>query len=192
MSVQVRPATPERWDDLTAVFGRRGDDPMWCWCQRLILPEEHERAGAADNRGALHEQVMEGSIPPGLIAYIDDEPVGWTRVGPRALFVRPDGNGGVTKLVEQDGDAWWVSCFAVSTKQRSSGVGTSLLRAAVDFARDHGASVVEGHPTDVAGLQASKVGGSALFTGTMRMFLAASFSEIGRTSANRPIMHRVV
>ena len=37
-------------------------------------------------------------------------------------------------------------------------------------------------------LHASKVSGSALFTGTLAMFEAAGFHEIGRTYPSRPVM----
>jgi len=68
----------------------------------------------------------------------------------------------------------------------------ALLEAAVAFARDHGATAVEGHPVDVAGLKADRVAGSALYTGTLAMFEAAGFVEVARTSRTRPVMRRVL
>jgi hypothetical protein len=62
----------------------------------------------------------------------------------------------------------------------------------VDLAHAHGATAVEGHPVDVAALSASGVGGSAIFTGTVAMFAAAGFTEVARTSPNRPVMRRVL
>lgn len=41
---------------------------------------------------------------------------------------------------------------------------------------------------DVAVLRATHVSGSALYTGTMAMFVAASFTEVGRTFPTRPVM----
>ena len=70
------------------------------------------------------------------------------------------------------------------------GVATELLRAAVDHARQHSATTVEGHPVDTDALKADRESGSALFTGTMRTFSAAGFHEIGRTFISRPVMHR--
>ena len=70
---------------------------------------------------------------------------------------------------------------------RGQGVGVALLRAAVHFARAHGASVLDGHPVDVEGLRATP-SPSALFTGTRKMFVAAGFTEIGRTYITRPGM----
>jgi len=94
-------------------------------------------------------------------------------------------------LVDQPG-AWWVGCFAVDQRHRGVGVATALLEAAVDHARTHGATAVEGHPVDTDALRAHRVSGSALFTGTMRTFLRQGFSEIGRTYPSRPVMRRVL
>jgi hypothetical protein len=43
---------------------------------------------------------------------------------------------------------------------------------------------------DTDSLHPQRVGGSALFTGTMRMFLTNGFTEIGRTYPSRPVMRR--
>ena len=90
-------------------------------------------------------------------------------------------------LTDEPG-AWWVTCFAIESHHRRSGVGSALLEGAVTFARDQGATAVEGYPVDVTALTAARVSGSALYTGTMAMFLAAGFSEVARTFPTRPVM----
>lgn len=187
MPVQVRPVTAERWDDLAAVFGRRGRDTSWCWCQLFLRP-----AGTAppdpDNRAALRREIAGAAVPPGLLAYVDDRPVGWTRVGPRAGFPRVGANRALAAVLTDEPGTWWLTCFAVDSRHRHAGVGAALLGAAVELAREHRAAAVEGHPVDVAALSAARVGGSALFTGTMPMFAAAGFTEVGRTYPSRPVM----
>jgi GNAT superfamily N-acetyltransferase len=123
-----------------------------------------------------------------LLAYVDDRPVGWTRVGPRSDFPRLTGNRSLARVLTEGGGVWWVTCFAVDNRFRRSGVGSALLKAAVEFAREHGATAVEGHPVDVAVLQARSVSGSAIFTGTVAMFAAAGFTEVARTYPSRPVM----
>ena len=56
-----------------------------------------------------------------------------------------------------------------------------------DHARAHGASVVDGHPVDVA-MSKNRPSPAALFTGTVSIFRAAGFQEVGRTYVSRPIM----
>ncbi len=174
-----------------SVFGRRGDDPSWCWCRRFLSPGRTESVGAValpDNRSALREEIAAASIPPGLIAYVDGQPVGWTRVGPRSGFPGVTGNRALARVLTGEPGGWWVTCFAVDSRYRRTGVGAALLGAAVEYAREHGATSIEGHPVDVAALTASRVAGSAVFTGTMAMFAAAGFSEVARTYPTRPVM----
>jgi GNAT superfamily N-acetyltransferase len=188
VSVDIQPATPDRWSDVVAAFGRRGRDPSWCWCRRFL---ENSEPGV-DNREELHKEVAEASVPPGLLAYVNDQPVGWTRVGLRSEFPGVTGNRALAKVLSDDPGAWWVVCFVVDRRSRHSGVGTALLEAAVAFARDHGATAVEGHPVDVAALRSDRVSGTAIFTGTLTMFAAAGFHEIGRTFSSRPVVRRVL
>jgi len=195
MPVQVRPATPDRWSDVVTVFGRRGEDPSWCWCRLFLRSESHESSPpepTLDNRDALRQEITYADIPPGLLAYVDDQPVGWTRVGPRSSFAGVSGNRALARVLTDDPGTWWVTCFAVDSRHRRSGVGSALLRAAVEFAREHGATAVEGHPVDVAALRAARVSGSAIFTGTEAMFSAARFSEVARTYPTRPVMRLVL
>jgi GNAT superfamily N-acetyltransferase len=196
MAVDVRPATADRWSDLVAVFGRRGEDPSWCWC-RLFLRSEPAKPSASeaapDNRAALHQEITHAEVPPGLIAYVDDHPAGWTRIGPRSAFPGVQGNKALVRvLTEDDAGVWWVTCFAVDSRYRRSGVGLALLKAAVEFARQHGATAVEGHPVDVAGLKTARVAPSALYTGTKAMFAAAGFVEVARTYPTRPVMRHSI
>ena len=191
MSVLVHPASPDRWDDLIAVFGRRGEDPSWCWCQLFLRSRSAGSAAPADNRGTLHEEIRDAVVPPGLIAYADNRPVGWSRVGPRDSFLGVRGNRALSRvLAAEDPGVWWVACFVVSSRYRRAGIGGALLEADVAFARDHGASAIEGHPVDVNALKAAKVSGSAIYTGTVAMFTAAGFIDVGRTVPTRPVMRR--
>ncbi len=193
MEVSVHPASADRWNDLVEVFGRRGDDPGWCWCQLFLRPSTERRAARSDNRAAFHSEITQAAIPPGLIAYVEDEPAGWTRIGPRSRFPGVTENRALARVLDGDGSTtWWVTCFAVARSYRRSGVASALLQGAVEFAREHGAAAVEGHPVDVAALRADRVGASGLYTGTNALFLRAGFGEIARTSPTRPVMRRAL
>lgn len=192
MSTEVRPATADRWSDLVTVFGQRGEDPSWCWCRLFLHPEQPKSstsAGAPDNRDELYQEITHAAVAPGLIAYVGDHPVGWTRVGPHSAFPGIRGNRALARvLAGDDAGTWWVTCFVVDSRHRRSGIGSALLQAAVEFARNHGATTVEGHPVDVAALKSDRVSGSAIYTGTVAMFAAAGFVEVARTYPTRPVM----
>ena len=146
--------------------------------------------GTTSNREALREEIESASVPPGVLAYVDGTPAGWSRVMPRAAVPLVQRNRALRRVLDDDPRAWWITCFAVDRRHRSIGVATALLEAAAAHASNHGATALEGHPVDIDKLRAERVGASALFTGTMQTFLASGFHEIGRTYPSRPVMRR--
>ncbi len=188
MTIHTRPATPDHWHDIVTIFGRRGKDPDWCWCQRFMDPPDSP--GSTCNRDALHDEVQSAQVPPGVLAYVDTTPVGWSRVMPRSLVPLVQRNRALQRILDHDPGVWWIACFAVDQRHRSIGVATALLNGAVAHAAHHGATALEGHPVDTGALQAERANASALFTGTMRTFVACGFHEIGRTYPSRPVMRR--
>ena len=62
-------------------------------------------------------------------------------------------NRAVRRLLEDKEAAWWLTCFAVRREHRGKGIAIALLNAAADYAEEHGASVLDGHPVDIARLQ---------------------------------------
>ena len=108
------------------------------------------------------------------------------RCAPQDL-ARDRGNTATARLVTNAKDGWWVTCCIVRREHRGHGVGVVLLTSAVDQARSHGASVLDGHPVDVPRLKA-RPPPSALFTGTSSSFDKAGFRKIGRTHPSRPVM----
>jgi len=181
--VRVRPATPDRWQDVVTVIGTRGD-PSWCWCQYVRLRgRAWEAATTADNRAALRGQVTGGDVPPGVLAYRDDEPVGWCAVGPKQDYPR-------LVASRTTGDAldgvWSVSCFVVRVGHRRLGVAGELLTGAVGLARRHGAGAVEAYPVDPAARRS--VSSAELFHGTLGLFLGAGFTEVDRPTPARAVV----
>ncbi len=76
------PATPERWDDVEALF-RDSSYPQRCWCAYWYLPNKDFKAGWGEgNRETLRSKVASGR-PPAPLAYEGDLPVGWCAMAPR-------------------------------------------------------------------------------------------------------------
>ena len=100
-ALRVVPATADRWPRLERAFGPRAKDPTSCWCQRFRRHQE------PDNRSALHREVEDAQIPVGLLAYRDDEAVGWARVVPRSTLPGITENRALARVLDDDPDAWW-------------------------------------------------------------------------------------
>jgi GNAT superfamily N-acetyltransferase len=194
--VRVEPLTPARWDDAVVVFGTRGD-PSSCWCQWFRLSgQEWRQATTGENRQALREQSeaagAAGAPAPGLLAYLDDEPVGWVAVAPRDAYPRLGRHRALAAVLEASADVlvWSVTCFVVRVGFRRRGVSAALLDAAVDFAAGHGATAVEGYPVEV--VPGERRPASELYHGTRATFVAAGFTEVGRSAPHRPVMRRAL
>src|SRR5262245_66018017 len=81
-AIDVHPLTPERWDDLAALF-EEGGDPKWCWCQFYRERGlDWSNLTAAGNRERLASLTREGPHP-GLVAYREGSAVGWGSLVPR-------------------------------------------------------------------------------------------------------------
>jgi GNAT superfamily N-acetyltransferase len=179
--LDVHPLTPERWNDLEALFGERGACGG-CWCMWWLLRRAQFVAGKGQgNRRALRKIVHSGE-PPGLIGYMNGQPVGWCAVAPRDRYIRLE-TSRILKPVD-DQPVWSVTCFFVARPYRRQGITSALLRAAVDYAAKHGATIVEGYPVEPGATMPDPF----VYTGMASTFRAAGFQEAARRSATRPIM----
>jgi GNAT superfamily N-acetyltransferase len=184
-ALAVYPLTPDRWDDLASLFDRPGD-AKGCWCMFYrVRSRDFERLWGEGARAAFKEVVEQGP-PPGLLAYRDGTPVGWCAVAPREAFPRIL-HSPVVRPVDDRPACWSVVCFYVRKDERRGGVAAALLEEAVRFAAASGAEAVEGYPKDTEGARRHA---NEMFVGSVSMFRAAGFEEVGRRSPLRPIMRR--
>jgi GNAT superfamily N-acetyltransferase len=185
MSVETRPLTPDRWGDFERLMGPRGGaEGCWCMLWRVARPV-YEAGRGEGNRLAMADRVRSGPRAPGLLAYREGEPVGWISVAPRAEFPRMSGSRIVAPV---DGRlVWSVTCFFIRPGQRGKGVASALLSAACDFAKAEGADIIEGYPVDPLG---QRYANGFAWTGVMRVFEKAGFTEVARRSEKRPVMRK--
>jgi ribosomal protein S18 acetylase RimI-like enzyme len=183
--LEVHPVTPERWGDLADLAGERGfTSGCWCMWWRVTSKEFDERHGAGLRRDL--QRLVDAGRAPGLLAYVDGVPAGWVAVAPRDEYPRLDRSPKLRRL--DDRPVWSITCFSIDRRHRRRGVAAVLLDAAVDFAQERGAAVVEAYPIDTAGAKRSS---AELYTGTLAMFERAGFEEVARRGG-RPIVRRAV
>lgn len=186
MSLEILPATADRWDDLATLFGPSGAY-AGCWCiWNRQTSREYDAAKGEPNRRSLEALLMAGETP-GLLAYSDGRPVGWVSLGPREVFGRLQ-RSKVTKPFD-DMPVWAVTCFVVDPHHRTEGVATALLGAAVDFAHQRGAPAIEGYPVEPG---SGKMPPTYAWMGLATMFAKAGFVEIARRSETRPLMRKML
>lgn len=189
---RVVPADEVAWRDLQTVFGTRGQAAR-CWCQRFRLgPGESFGSFPAEERADRLRQQAGCDHPgagstSGLVALLDDEPVGWCAVEPRPAY---DGLVRVFRVPwegrdedREDATVWAVTCLLVRAGFRRRGISRALARAAVEHARGRGAGALEAYPLDT-----TDVVGEELHVGTVRTFADAGMREVARPTPRRSVM----
>jgi GNAT superfamily N-acetyltransferase len=185
-SLSFFPVTPERWADFESLFGKRGAcGGCWCMYWRLKRSEFEQMKGDV-NRQMMQSLVASGEVP-GILGYAGDKPVGWVSIGPRRNFSTLE-RSRILKPVD-DQEVWSVVCFFVDKLYRRQGLTVHLLRAAVDYARQCGAKIVEGYPYNQAGGISPD---PFVYTGLLPAFQRAGFSEALRRSPTRPIVRYTI
>jgi len=193
MSLRILPANEASWDDLQTVLGERGEAHR-CQCQWFKTRAPEWRALSVEERAERLRAQTECGYPDsgtttGLIAYLDDEPVGWCAIEPRTEYPRL-----LTSRIpwsgreesKTDESVWVVTCFVTRTGYRRRGVSRDLAAAAVDFARQRGARALEGYPIAVQPGQEYSWG--ELYVGSRSMFVAAGFRQVSSPTERRVVM----
>lgn len=175
MSIVVRPASMERFDDVAIMLGPRNPGSSVCWCLSHRLDAKANRALAGRARGEYVRELCGREVAPGVLAYSGAEVAGWAAVAPRSElpFARS------TKIPHVDNlPVWSAWCIRVRPGYRGRGISRVLLDGAVAYARSHGAPAVEGYPVDNQG---RKVDLTMAYVGTRKLFEDAGFTKAADT-----------
>lgn len=191
VSYTTVPANEAPWEDLQQVFGTRGSATR-CQCQRYKLArgESFARLGSEALGHRLRTETDPGrpGAPrtTGLLAYAGSEPVGWCALEPRTAYqgllrVAKVPWEGRTENKADDG-VWALTCFVTRVGFRRRGVAGTLARAAVEYARQHGAAALEGYPMVIAAAISEE-----LHVGLVGMFEAAGFRQVSAPTPRRVV-----
>jgi len=174
MSIEVRPARV--FADVKTMVGPKRADANVCWCLSYRIPSKENLQLRGTARGRRVSALMKQG-PPGVLAYQDDEVVGWAAVHPRA-----DTAFATNRRIPHvdDLDVWSLWCVRVRPGHRGEGISHALVKGAVEFARDSGAPAIEAYPVDNKG---EKVDLTMAYVGTRRLFEKAGFTKAADTDS---------
>lgn len=182
MKVDIHPLTPKRWHDVERLFGKHGAcEGCWCIHWRVRNKDFKKRSNAVNR--AEFKEIVEEERKPGLLAYVEDQPVGWCSIAAREEFSERIDHSYVLKPVDNK-PVWSILCFYVHEDYRNRGIAKKLLKAAIEFASAHGAKTLEAFPKDSTG----KASDADVYTGTVKLFHEFNFIEVHRRHPKRPIM----
>ncbi|KAB1865022.1 GNAT family N-acetyltransferase [Microbacterium algeriense] len=173
MTIEVRPAT--EFDDVATLVGPRKPTSNVCFCLSYRIGNKENVALRGQARADRVRELCHQDPPPGVIAYLDDEPVGWA-----ALHPRRDTSFARNRLIPHvdDLDVWSLWCFRVRPGFRKQGISHALIEGAVAYARERGAPAIEGYPVDNGG---EKVNLTMAYVGTRALFESAGFVKAAVT-----------
>jgi ribosomal protein S18 acetylase RimI-like enzyme len=182
--LDVRPLTPARFPDLAGLF-EEGGDPRWCWCTFFrVRGRDWSNSTAATNREELRRLAARRGRPPGLVGYAYGRAVGWISLGPRDDYERLTYSKVLAPV--DDNPVWSIVCFVVSRHARRRGVASAMLEAAIAYARQRGATMLEAYPADPGD---RRLAPGDVYQGTLSMFERAGFEVVERRrySASTPV-----
>lgn len=187
VTITTEVATAARWDDVQHALTGGGDGAS-CQCIWPVLSNKDWNQTTTAQRTQMFHEEIDAGPPPGIVAYVDGEAAGWIRIGPRtrqARIPRTRMIAAATTEPFDDESVWAVSCFVVRREHRGAGLNRELLRAAVDYARESGARLIEGYPVDTVG---EKKHANDLFHGTLNTFTTAGFIETAELKPGRTLV----
>ena len=175
MSIEVRPASV--FDDVATLVGPKNPTAQSCFCLSYRISSTESQALRGEARAERVRGLCAEDPPPGVIAYLDGEPVGWAAVHPRR-----DTRFATNRLIPHvdELDVWSLWCFRVRPGHRKQGISHALIEGAVDYARGSGAPAIEGYPVDNQG---AKVDLTMAYVGTRALFESAGFTKASDTGS---------
>jgi GNAT superfamily N-acetyltransferase len=180
--ITFQPATPDKWNDIEALFGERGAcGGCWCMVWRKTNAEYTKTKPA--NKKDFKKLTTSGA-PVGVLAYDNKTPIAWCSVAPREQFVRLE----TSRIYEpiDNQPVWSITCLFILSPYRNQGLSSKLIAAAADYAKKQGAKIVEAYPFDYNTKQPPPF----IWTGIASAFVKAGFKEAARRSPIRPIMRK--
>ncbi|WP_104045392.1 GNAT family N-acetyltransferase [Arthrobacter sp. ZGTC412] len=193
VSLRVIPANQAPWKDLELVLS--ASSPRRCQCQRYKLQPRESFASFPDEersqrlRQQTHCEDPVTGETTGIIAYLDDDPVGWCAVQPRTAYQGLLRNSRVPWVDraddKTDDSVWAITCFVTRIGYRRRGISRALASAAARYAQERGARAVEGYP-----LTTTAVLDEELHVGTVATFSQAGFQVISHPTKRRVVMRK--
>lgn len=172
----------ETWQDFELLFGERGACGG-CWCMSWRLKKSEFELGKGEGNKYSMKNIVYSGKPAGVLAYVDDKPIGWCAAAPREVYKRLESSR-VLKRID-DEPVWSITCLFIAKNFRRKGISTELIKAAVEYAKLNEADIVEAYPVVP---YENKVPDAFLWTGTPAAFEAAGFTEVKRRSKWKSMM----
>ena len=174
--------TTANWKKFETLMGEKGGCGN-CWCMFFRLPYKVFQENKPDGNKKMIRQLVNKGKPQGLIASMNDEPIGWIAMAPREDYLKLE-NARVFKRID-DKPVWSITCFFIKKQFRHRGVSQQLIKGAIDFAKKKKIKTLEAYP---AIPYAEKVPHAFLWVGVLSSFLKNGFTIVQQNSKSRAMV----
>jgi GNAT superfamily N-acetyltransferase len=154
---------------------------MWWRAESRRVFNEIKGEGA---KKAFRRLVKSGKAH-GVLAFVNDEPVGWCSFGPRRDFPSLE----TVKAYRRDDTVgvWSITCFFIHRRWRGKGLARGLLKAAVEAMRKRGVKVIEAYPSTTT-RDGRRLGSSLAWTGPVKIYEELGFKVVQSVNPLKPVM----
>lgn len=182
VNITIYPLDITRWRDFESLFGERGAcGGCFCMSWRLRKSDFEKQKGDV-NKQAM-KKLVEQNKSVGLLAYVEGKAIGWCAVAPREVYLRLERSRVLKRIDEKP--VWSITCFYITKAFRRKGISTLLIKGAIDYCKEKGATIIEAYPVVP---YSRKVPDVFMWTGMPTAFEQAGFVVAERRSNARPIM----
>jgi len=176
---------PDLWPAIERLFGPNGAcGGCWCMWWRAESRKNWNEFKGAHTKETFKNLIQKGKAH-GMLAFAEDEPVGWCSFGPRQDF---PGLKEIRAYKRSDtSDVWSITCFFIHRKWRGKGLARGLLRAAIEAMQRHGVKIVEGYPMTTT-KDGRRLGANLVWTGPIKIFEELDFKTVQSTNPLKPLV----
>jgi len=184
-NIRFEELRPDLWPDVERLFGPNGACAgCWCMCWRAESYKAWMEMRGTRAREAFRNLVQK-SKAHGVLAFAENEPVGWCSFGPRSHFpVLAQLNAYKRSDTK---DVWSITCFFIHRNWRRKGLSRGLLNAALKIIRKRGVKIVEGYPATTT-KDGRRLSASFAWTGPMKIYEEQGFKMVQATNPLKPLV----
>jgi GNAT superfamily N-acetyltransferase len=176
------PLTVANWKDFEILMGEKGGCGN-CWCMFFRLPYKTFQENKPDGNKKMMKQLVNKGMPQGLIASLNNEPVGWIAMAPREDYMKMEKSRSFKRI--DDKPVWSITCFFIKKEFRHKGLSQQLIKGAIDFAKKKKIKTLEAYP---AIPYPEKVPYPFLWVGILSSFLNNGFTIVQQQSKSRAMV----
>jgi GNAT superfamily N-acetyltransferase len=180
--IRITPLSTSNWSHFEKLMGERGGCGG-CWCMTFRLATKDYKQNKFEGNKKLMKNIVERGLPTGLIATIENEPVGWIALAPREHYLKIENSRSLKRIDQKP--VWSITCFYTEKKCRRKGLSSMMIRGAIDFAKKHKIKVLEAYP---AIPYSGKVSAPFLWTGILSAFLGNGFKIVQKYGVSKAMV----